>query len=242
LAFLITAILSAFDASPFFEPDVMQTTKTRLAGRLSRVGALFLWMILGLTSCSRPVNLPTDEALITQWEGARSELRSLTQDCATRWQPYNLAERYQERYPLLPTTTAQKMEGCEVTADAAGTALPIQHLAKLSDIDAYLLVTHQYRQGTGLIEESISQWTRGWISWKTSILEEKGFVYVDESDASVFELPLQSMTISDESLDQFSGRYRVTSQVSGNGCEAWRLRPVEDGWYLFYRQVRECAI
>jgi len=216
----------------------MQTTKTRLAGRLSLVSVLFLCV----TGCSRPANLPTDEALIAQWDGDQSELRSLTQACAANSQPYDLAQRYQERYPLLPTTTVEDMKGCELTANDAGSALQIQHLAKLSDHNAYMLLTNQYRKGTGLIEESVSKWTGGWISWKTSILEEKGFVFVDESEASVFELPLPSMSISDEPLDPLSGRYRVTSQVSGNGCEVWRLRPVEEGWYLFYRQVRECAV
>ncbi|MEO0768462.1 MAG: hypothetical protein AAFY72_03360 [Cyanobacteria bacterium J06649_4] len=219
----------------------MYTSNLKLARRfLIAIAPLCL-----LASCASSSTLASDDALLAQWNSEKSQLLSLVESCASGLPTYDLAERYLDAEPLIPTDAIEMFVGCEVPADSE---LQLEHLAKLSEGEAYLFVRDRDRRGTGVIEESVSKWTSGWISWKSTIWEEKGFVYVageitNLQGLRVSELRLPRMSISPEPLDPLSGKYRVTSQVSGNGCEVWRLRPSsEPGWYLFYRQVRECAV
>ena len=174
---------------------------------MRRLMFLAAFMLL-FAACASPKNLPTDDELIAQWTQSRSELRSLIETCASASVTYSLAERYQTEYPLIPTTTVEKLEGCELSPNNLAPGIQLKHLARVSDDDAYLLVTHQYRKGTGWIEESISRWTGGWISWKATILEEKGFVDIAEKGLRVSELPLRQMITTEAPLDQYSGEYR----------------------------------
>ncbi|MEO1619609.1 MAG: hypothetical protein AAFU53_01095 [Cyanobacteria bacterium J06632_3] len=240
----------------------MQTTNSTPAQRPFCLIAALLCVLCLVSGCARSSNLLTDETLIANWAADQSSLRSLVEEsCRTGASigteidssPESLAERYRVTDRLFPTTAMDRFYLCNLPesdlpdSTAADSAFQPQYLAQSEKGEAYLLVADRYRKGTGLIEETVSRWTGGWISWKSTIWEEKGLVYVAQSGAqpglSVFELALERMEVAPEPLDQFSGRYRVTSQVSGNGCSVWRLRPTESpNWYLFYHQARECAV
>jgi len=212
----------------------MQTSERKRFARLALSSALLL---LSFGCGSSTDALPPDAVMISQWQGEKAALRDLVDACAETQATYDLAERYIEANGLIATGGLSAFTGCEVDSGLAYLAKGIGN----SEDAAYLLVTDQYRRGTGWIEETASSWTGGWVSWKTAILEEKGFLYVPQGDVGLVNVGLPKMSVVAEPLDQFVGEYRGTSQISGNNsCELWRLRPIEPNWYLFYHQSREC--
>lgn len=172
--------------------------------------------------------------MLAQWQNEKAALLSLIEACRDTEITYNLAEQYIETNGLIATAALEPFEGCDIDSE-------LTHLAKSNDDETYLLVTSQYRRGTGWIEESASKWTGGWVSWKSAILEEKGFLYMPQGEAGLTNTSFPRLSVVVEPLDQFVGEYRSTSQISGNSsCEVWKLHPIEAGWYLFYHQSREC--
>lgn len=192
-------------------------------------------LLLSATGCSSSKDvLPTDAVMIEQWRSDKAALQNLVQLCEATEQTYDIAERYVTANGLVETESLERFEGCDVESD-------LLYLARHDDSGLYLLTTSQYRQGTGLIEEVASRWTNGWVSWKSAILEEKGYLYAPQAQAGLSEATLSRLSIVADPLDQFVGEYRATSQISGSSiCEIWRLRPIESNWYLFYHQSREC--
>ncbi len=202
--------------------------------------ATLISTVLLIAGCSGgQTALPSDEVLIDQWQREQAQMLEQIEACQQEERTYSLSDRYQETDNLIALGSLEGFEGCSIAAPPAEGAYPVLHLAKKENL--YLLVTAQNRKGTGWVEEKASQWTGGWVSWKASILEEKGLVYAPGGlfDGSSSPLPISG--VSPDPLDRFSGRYRPTSQVSGNSsCEIWMLRPIEADWYLFYHQAREC--
>ncbi|MEL7328881.1 MAG: hypothetical protein AAGJ69_03460 [Cyanobacteria bacterium J06559_1] len=221
--------------------NVIYTTKhSRILQRL----VVLAIALFGLISCSRPPNLPDDSALLTQWQQDQAKLIQLMDACEIQETTSSLKERYLETDKLITPNSLDIFGACALNTASLGEAYSLQYLGKAiaaGTETSYLIVTHQHREGTGLIEEAASRWTSGWVSWKSSILEEKGFIHVPDGNLTPLQTMLPSASLSDQPLDQFSGEYRPTSQISGNSsCEIWRIRPFEPAWALFYHQTREC--
>lgn len=219
------------------------------ARRWLQAALVLLPVVVLTTSCEDPNSgiLPADAAMLEQWEGDRAGLLESIEACQKNDPAARLSAQYQKTDDLITIPSLETFGDCELTPFVQPADTPniysIQYLAKDDNSEMYLVVASQKRIGTGWIEETASRWTGGLVSWKTSILEEKGFVYVAQPELIATALPLPSVSIADEPLDQFSGRYRGTSQISGNSsCEIWRLRPIDNNWYLFYHQSRECPL
>ncbi|MEM9947481.1 MAG: hypothetical protein AAF810_15705 [Cyanobacteria bacterium P01_D01_bin.36] len=211
----------------------MQTSKRKISARLVLRSTLLSTLLL-VAGCGAPEQiLPTDAEMLAQWQTEKDALLNLVEACEETQQTYDLAERYIEANGLIATAGLSAFEGCEIESG-------LKYLAKNTEGGTTLLVTDQNRRGTGWIEERASNWTGGWVSWKSAILEEKGFLYLSPSRTKLEGL-LPRFSVYSEPLDQFAGEYRVTGQISGNSsCEVWYLRLIEPGWYLFYHQSREC--
>ena len=210
--------------------------------RIQRLVVLAI-ALFGLVSCSQPPDLPDDSALLTQWQQNQAKFVQLIDACEIQESTPSLKDRYLEADKLITPNSLDTFASCELSAVPAGDAYSLQYVGKATAgvEESYLLVTHQHREGTGPIEEAASRWTGGWVSWKSSILEEKGFIYVPDSNLTPLQTVLPAASLSEQPLDQFSGEYRPTSQISGNSsCEIWRIRPFEPAWALFYHQTREC--
>ncbi|MEL7225493.1 MAG: hypothetical protein AAGL17_11680, partial [Cyanobacteria bacterium J06576_12] len=103
--------------------------------------------------------------MLAQWQTEKDALLNLVEACEETQQTYDLAERYIEANGLIATAGLSAFEGCEIESG-------LKYLAKNTEGGTTLLVTDQNRRGTGWIEERASNWTGGWVSWKSSILEE----------------------------------------------------------------------
>ncbi len=213
----------------------MQLSKRKIFTLRSTVRSLLLSFLLLHVGCSSSTEvLPTDAEMTAKWQNEATSLQAIAKACEETVATYNLADRYTEANGLIATTALENFEGCDIESG-------LQHLAKSKEGELYLLVTDQYRKGTGWIEETASKLTGGWVSWKSTILEEKGFLYAPQDSAALMNAPFPRLSIVNEPLDQFVGEYRGTSQISGNSsCEVWKLRPIKPNWYLFYHQSREC--
>jgi len=211
--------------------NAMRTPKHKILARFTVLSMLLLPSV----GCSSSTDaLTTDAVMIARWQSEQAALEDLVAACDQTQETYDLAERYQKENGLIATAGLAAFEGCDVESG-------LKHLAKSNEGETYLLVTDQYRRGTGWIEERASNWSGGWVSWKSAILEEKGFLYIPQGESAIASVALPRLSIGAEPLDQFVGEYRGTSQIIGNSsCELWKLRPIEPNWYLFYHQSREC--
>ena len=179
----------------------------------------FTWLptlLLLMTGCSfSNQTLPTDDELLDRWQSTNAQLLERIEACNVSESSASLQAAYQGKNRLLALTSIKDFKQCEVASDSERD----DSLPQLAQKDGtYLLISDRYRKGTGWIEESASQWSGGWISWKTTILEEKGFVYAPTGALETANAPLPITTLTTEPLDQFSGRYRTTSQLSGTAA------------------------
>lgn len=231
----------------------MSTTK-RQPKNASVTGCLFPLALIAIIIFTLGWNgkqtpLTTDDEMIARWQTEKSQWLELIETCERANTAYSLSSRYRASDKLISLASLDEFAGCELELEAPESADDFQYLAQSGKTS--LLVTDRRRKGTGWIEEKASQWSGGWVSWKSAILEEKGFVYLTQAalEDTIAPLPIPA-EITTESLDQFVGNYRGTSQISGNSsCELWKLRPIgsdvdesyiQSTWYLFYHQAREC--
>lgn len=236
------------DSLPAMSRTKSQPKNVSITGCL--VPALLLVLtVLALSWNAQLPPLTTDAEMIEQWQSSKSQWLELVKACDQSETSYDLAEQYEQANKLISLSSIDDFSGCEVQTDPSQPSDNFRYIAQ--NRNTFLLLADQRRKGTGWIEEKASQWSGGWISWKSAILEEKGFIYTVQGpiEDTISPLPT-SAEITTESLDQFVGRYRGTSQISGNSsCEIWKLRPIgsqvdddlnQSTWYLFYHQAREC--
>jgi hypothetical protein len=205
---------------------------------LSIVSILLVAMACGLTG----ENFPADEDIIAQWEGEKSRLLALMDQCQMTKNQCNLPGRSPKE---VRTGSIRLFDGCELalrtSTEEEGCQLGLLDRDDSGKTEFLSIVTHQHESLIGLRRlEPIS--------------EEKGLLYISQDNLSPLSAEFQAKfqlgaqtTVVDEALDPFVGDYTLTNSSGTKGdrknnrCDLWMFRPIEPHWYLYYHQRRNCS-